>query len=137
MKRRSIYFTVKRSKLIPMLQVLDLPEPLVSVGIRPTTTIAPQALMFMNNPNVRVMARSFADRLMKLPGSSSTSERIEYAYLASLSRQPTVAEVAEANTFLDNQITSYVADQAKTPTAQALTDFCQILFSLNEFLYLE
>ncbi|MCH2126334.1 MAG: PSD1 and planctomycete cytochrome C domain-containing protein [Pirellulaceae bacterium] len=137
MKRRSIYFTVKRSKLIPMLQVLDLPEPLVSVGVRPTTTIAPQALMFMNNPNVRAMARSFADRLMELPATSSTTERIEHAYLASLSRHPTVAEVAEANTFLDNQVASYVADQAKNPNAQALTDFCQILFSLNEFLYLE
>src|SRR5262249_38315134 len=43
-KRRSIYFTVKRSKLIPMMQVFDAPEALVSLGERPTTTIAPQAL---------------------------------------------------------------------------------------------
>ncbi len=45
MRRRSIYFTVKRSKLVPMLQVFDVPEPLVSQGQRPTTTVAPQALL--------------------------------------------------------------------------------------------
>ena len=33
--RRSIYFTIKRSKLIPMMQLFDQPEPLVSVGDRP------------------------------------------------------------------------------------------------------
>src|SRR5262249_51084247 len=48
-RRRSIYFTVKRSKLIPMLQVFDAPEALVSLGERPATTIAPQALLLMNN----------------------------------------------------------------------------------------
>ncbi|HTN76193.1 MAG TPA: PSD1 and planctomycete cytochrome C domain-containing protein, partial [Pirellulaceae bacterium] len=37
-KRRSIYFTVKRSRLIPMMTLFDSPEPLVSVGSRPATT---------------------------------------------------------------------------------------------------
>ena len=32
MRRRSIYFMIKRSKLIPFLQVFDTPEPLASVG---------------------------------------------------------------------------------------------------------
>ena len=36
--RRSIYFMIKRSKLIPMLVIFDTPEPLVSVGRRPATT---------------------------------------------------------------------------------------------------
>ena len=52
-RRRSIYFTVKRSKLMPMMVVFDAPEALVGVGERPTTTIAPQALLLMNNPQVR------------------------------------------------------------------------------------
>ena len=56
MRRRSIYFMIKRSKLIPFLQVFDTPEPLASVGQRPSTTIAPQALIFMNNPRVREYA---------------------------------------------------------------------------------
>jgi len=32
MSRRSIYFFIKRSKLIPMMMVFDAPEPLVSQG---------------------------------------------------------------------------------------------------------
>ena len=51
--RRSIYFMIKRSKLVPMMQLFDQPEPLVSVGDRPSTTIAPQALAFINSPHVR------------------------------------------------------------------------------------
>ena len=38
-------FMIKRSKLVPMMQLFDQPEPLVSVGNRPSTTIAPQALL--------------------------------------------------------------------------------------------
>ncbi|MEM7559178.1 MAG: PSD1 and planctomycete cytochrome C domain-containing protein [Planctomycetota bacterium] len=47
--RRSIYFMIKRSRLVPMMQIFDQPEPLSSQGSRPSTTIAPQALLFMNN----------------------------------------------------------------------------------------
>ena len=42
-KRRSVYFFIKRSKLIPTMQLFDAPEPLVSQGRRLSTTIAPQA----------------------------------------------------------------------------------------------
>ncbi len=59
-KRRSIYFMVKRSRLVPMMQLFDSPEPLVSVGERPSTTIAPQALHFLNNPHVRTWSTTFA-----------------------------------------------------------------------------
>ncbi|HAW98838.1 MAG TPA: hypothetical protein DCX67_09910, partial [Opitutae bacterium] len=48
-RRRSVYFMIKRSKLIPTMQLFDAPEPLVSQGHRASTTIAPQALMFMNS----------------------------------------------------------------------------------------
>ena len=63
-RRRSIYFTVKRSELVPMMQVFDAPEALTSMGDRPSTTIAPQALLLLNNPNVRADARAFAARLL-------------------------------------------------------------------------
>ena len=62
-RRRSIYFTVKRSRLIPAMQAFDAPEPLVSQGTRPTTTVAPQALMLMNSPQVRSWAAAFRQTL--------------------------------------------------------------------------
>ena len=57
-RRRSIYFMIKRSKLIPVMQLFDAPEPLVSQGRRMNTTIAPQALMLMNSPSTCAMQRT-------------------------------------------------------------------------------
>src|SRR5581483_3216167 len=59
-KRRSIYFFVKRSKLIPTMVLFDAPEPLQGIEQRTTTTIAPQALLLMNNKLVRDCAEHFA-----------------------------------------------------------------------------
>jgi Protein of unknown function (DUF1549)/Protein of unknown function (DUF1553)/Planctomycete cytochrome C len=135
-KRRSIYFTIKRSKLIPMMQLFDQPEPLVSVGNRPSTTIAPQALAFMNSPHVRGSAMSFANKLMPSM-QQSFSEAVTLGYLSTLGRTPDALETAAATEFLTAQVQSY-ADQ-NLPNAQqlALADFCQVLFGLNEFVYVD
>src|SRR5262249_26440286 len=66
-RRRSIYFTVKRSRMIAALQAFDAPEPLVSQGARPTTTVAPQALWLMNSSHVRAWAGAFAKRFCPVP----------------------------------------------------------------------
>ena len=50
-------FMIKRSKLIPVMQLFDTPEPLVRQGRRMNTTIAPQALMLMNGPSAGGMRR--------------------------------------------------------------------------------
>lgn len=139
-KRRSIYFMVKRSKLIPMMQLFDAPEPTVSIGGRASTTIAPQALLFLNNPHVRGYARSFAARCTAGVSPASTSaDFVARAYNLALGRQPGSMELSDGVSFINAQLESYRAE--KKPEAQArelaLTDFCQVLFSLNEFVYVE
>jgi len=62
-KRRSIYFTVKRSLLNPMLNLYDAPENLKSAGHRNSTTTAPQALLLINSPYIRELAQAFASRI--------------------------------------------------------------------------
>ncbi|MDB4671428.1 PSD1 and planctomycete cytochrome C domain-containing protein [Pirellulaceae bacterium] len=62
-KRRSIYFTVKRSLLNPMLNLYDAPETLTSAGRRNSTTTAPQALLLINSPYIRTLAQAFAARV--------------------------------------------------------------------------
>src|SRR3954471_11630162 len=84
MKRRSIYFFVKRSKLIPLMTLFDAPEPLSSMGQRVSTTIAPQALALMNNPQVREWAKGFANRLKGKP----MRDAVKTAYEMALGRQP-------------------------------------------------
>jgi cytochrome c553 len=135
-KRRSIYFMVKRSKLIPMMTLFDAPEPLVSVGGRPSTTIAPQALLFMNNPHVRGYAHNFAKKLA-VPPDAPLADVVRRGYLAAVARVPTDDELKDNVAFLESQVASYVAEKKPNARELALADFCQVLMSLNEFVYVE
>jgi len=134
--RRSIYLFIKRSQLIPMLQIFDMPEPLVSQGSRPSTTIAPQALLFMNNPNVVKWAGDFAALLESSVGDD-VDAAIELGFRRALCRSATPQEIATNREFIAAQAAVYQAADKPNATTLALADFCQILFSLNEFAYIE
>ncbi|MEM7012707.1 MAG: DUF1549 and DUF1553 domain-containing protein, partial [Verrucomicrobiota bacterium] len=128
--RRSIYFMIKRSKLIPMMQIFDQPEPLVSQGGRPATTIAPQALLFMNNPHVV----AWANALAAIVDEENLDASIREIYQRTLGREPAAAELATNRAFVDAQMASYEGGNARQ---LALADLCQVVFGLNEFVYLE
>jgi hypothetical protein len=132
--RRSVYLTVKRSQMVPLLQMFDVPEALQSIGERSVTTVPTQSLAFMNSPFVRGAAQKLAQRL-KPAADKSASQAIEQAYLIALSRRPTDAEAQRMQAFLERQADSY----GKTPQAreQALTDVCQVMLCLNEFVYID
>jgi hypothetical protein len=135
-RRRSIYFTVKRSQLVPAMQSFDAPEPLVSQGTRLTTTVAPQALFLMNSPHVRSWAGAFAKRIA--PNSEAPlAGAVARAYSFALNRLPTKSERADAIAFIEQQTTRYVAEGRPDARDLALTDFAQVVFGLNEFIYVE
>ncbi|HVW02271.1 MAG TPA: PSD1 and planctomycete cytochrome C domain-containing protein, partial [Planctomycetaceae bacterium] len=134
--RRSIYFTMKRSQLIGSMVVFDQPEPLVSQGSRPTTTVAPQALLILNGPQVREWARAFADRV-RAENTNEASAQVTRAYRMAVGRNPTDDELRDATAFLAEQTASYAAQSQAEGPVLALTDFCQVLFGLNEFVYEE
>lgn len=133
MRRRSLYFTVKRSRLIPMMMVLDWPEALNSIGNRPTTTVAPQALLFMNSPQARQCAEGLASHAK----STTVVESIGQAYRIALSRPASPTEVDLAAQFIARQATVYHRAEQADPDSAALVDFCQALLSTNEFVYAE
>jgi hypothetical protein len=136
MRRRSIYFFIKRSQLVPILMLFDFPEPNVSVGGRVSTTIAPQALAVMNSPQVRNYARAFAERL-KPEVARGVPSAVKHAYHLALSRKPDSTELKDATKFINKQTESYRAEGKSAPEELALADFCQVLFGLNEFIYVE
>jgi len=127
MNRRSVYFFIKRSQLIPAMMLFDWPEHLVSIGQRPVTTVAPQALMFMNSPQGRRYASAFADRL----GKGTASEIAANAWLLAFGRQPSAAELDAATQFLT------APDPSNPPTRETVVNFCQTLCSMNEFIYVD
>ena len=130
MKRRSIYFMIKRSKLIPSMQLFDSPEPLVSQGSRPATIIAPQALHFMNNGQVRESATALAKQLEQ---AADTAAAVTLGYQTVLGRAPTAKEQKSITAFIEAQEKSYPNNGRQL----ALADFAQVLFGLNEFIYVQ
>lgn len=134
MRRRSIYFFIKRSGLIPMMMLFDWPEHLVSIGQRQTTTVAPQALMFMNSPQGRNYAEAFAQRIASAGGDAAS---VRLAYQLALSRDPSGDELKVAADFIEGA-RSLRREQGQTEVdAAAMADFCQLLFGLNEFIYVD
>lgn len=135
-RRRSIYFTVKRSKLIPMLQVFDCPDGLSGIGERQATTIAPQALLLLNNPQVRAASKGLAQQVA--PNAETTLEAaITQAYEIAMSRPPVADELQAEIAFINQQTASHQQAGHSDPRQLAIADFCQILLCLNEFVYVD
>jgi mono/diheme cytochrome c family protein len=135
-RRRSIYFTVKRSKLVPMMQVFDAPDALSSIGERSSTTVAPQALLLLNNPNSRSYAKAFAKRIVP-EAATDVGAALRAGYVIAVARPPTADELADGLAFVAAQSASYQAAGKPDARDLALADFCQVLLCLNEFVYVE
>ncbi len=136
MKRRSIYFMIKRSKLVPMLTVFDAPDATTGIDQRPCTTVAPQALTVMNSPNVRAYAESLARRIAP-DNSTDISTAVRAGFAIALGRPPRDSELAQAFKFINDQTQSYTNTGAVSPRETAIADFAQVLLGLNEFVYVE
>jgi hypothetical protein len=135
-KRRSIYFFVKRSKLVPSMVLFDAPDALGGMDKRPTTTVAPQALMILNSDVVRGYAEAFARRIA--PGEDETlAEAVRSGYRRALARPPTEKELERSLAFLQQQIASYRDEGRADARELALADFCQVLMGVNEFIYID
>lgn len=135
MRRRSIYFTVKRSKLIPMVQLFDGPDTLTSLGRRAQTTTAPQALFFMNDTHLRQCAVALGERVST--DHSDFAEIVDELYGFILSRSPSNEEREKGSTFIANAMTLHDNVAPKRKRILAVADFAQVLFGLNEAIYME
>jgi hypothetical protein len=130
--RRSVYLTVKRSRLLRMLQAFDSPEPIQSVGERSQTTATTQALLMMNSRLVRQQAEKLA-RVVLPASAAEVPQSVEQAYRVVLGRSPTDAERQRMTDFILRAAGNQGAKGLETATA----DFCQALLCLNEFLYID
>jgi hypothetical protein len=139
-RRRSIYLFHKRVVPYPLLQAFDKPDAQQSCGRRDNTTVAPQALALLNDPFVRSVSLDFADRLIKEAGAEPV-KWVEQSYSSALAREPSDKERAAALAFIKSQLEARKMRDAKAGDdeirRQALADFCQAVFSLNEFLYVD
>jgi hypothetical protein len=136
-KRRSIYLTVKRNQRIPILQSFDAPDALQGVGRRPTTTVAPQALLMMNNPHVHTYAQAFARRI-HAASDQELDNVIQAGFITALARPADSQELQQMAEFLTQQTAAYKeSGYGAESRLRAIKDFCQLLICSNEFIYVE
>lgn len=119
--RRSLYVYSKRSIRYPLFETFDQPNLINSCERRNRSTIAPQALLMMNNNFVIFEAGKFAERLRAEAGND-VDRQVERAYRLALGRVPTEFERTRSIDFIRT-------------TPNGLAEFSQLIFNLNEFIY--
>ncbi len=134
--RRSLYLPIVRNNLYNVLGLLDYPDPAVSSGDRPTTTVAPQALLMMNSPLVIEAAAALEQRLTSVAGTEDDA-RLDLLYLVAYSRLPSDEERAENITFLETLASKLEPDNDSDNDVRrhAWSCLCQIVLASNEFVY--
>ena len=132
--RRSIYLTVKRGQLIPILQLFDAPDAMQGVGKRNESTVAPQALAMLNSPFIRELAGGFAKRV-RPDTKTSLDTAVTTAYRLALARTPDSSEREAMLAFIKTQTESRKG-QANAEEL-AVRDFCHLLLCSNEFIYVD
>ena len=130
--RRTIYVFIKRSLIMPMLDVLDLCDTARSAAKRMNTSVAPQALTLFNGDFVNQQARYLASRLRMEVGPDRASQ-IKLAYRLAIAREPSAEELRDMLTFLEKE----EAAAADNAPLQALQQLARVIFNLNEFVYVD
>src|SRR5262249_10571466 len=90
---RTVYLPVLRSLVPAVYGTFDFPDPCSIAGKRAITTVAPQALFFLNSDFVSKCARDTADVIAK---AGSDSQRVRQTYRVLLGRTPTSEEEQDA-----------------------------------------
>ena len=145
--RRGIYILSRRNFTYPMLQAFDNPDNAVSCPERDVTTVAPQALWFLNNRVIFQQALELASRLVKERGEDPAAW-VERAWQLALARAPSPGEKRQGLALIESLTSSSAQTKPLENTgpvlatlgperAAALAKFCLTVFNLSEFSYVD
>jgi Protein of unknown function (DUF1553)/Protein of unknown function (DUF1549)/Planctomycete cytochrome C len=135
-RRRSVYMFHKRLIPYPLFQAFDRPDLMVGCARRQNTTVAPQALAILNDRFVRSCAGDVAKRLIDECGDDDRNvveELFQYAF----SRSPLEYESEVSVAFIQSQTKAREQLDESSARWEAITDYCQSVIGLNEFLYVD
>ncbi|MBS0265335.1 MAG: DUF1553 domain-containing protein [Planctomycetes bacterium] len=140
--RRTVYAYVKRSLVVPMLEVLDLCDTTKSSARRQITSVAPQALTLFNGRFVNEQAEHLARRVEREAGTDPAGQ-VARAWQLALARSPSNTEQQTMQAYLQSEAAKRLAEATAAvkplPEAearhQALVQLCRVIFNLNEFAY--
>lgn len=147
--RRSVYVQVRRSMPLGVMEPFDIATMSPNCECRTSSTVAPQALLMMNNDLIVRLSERFAQRVISEAGDDSTAQ-VRHAWRLAFGTEGDDHLVKEAVAFLDSQRQNFSGPMevpaakppaaptpALTPNQQALSLLCQALLSSNQFLYVE
>jgi len=127
--RRSVYLTIRRNSLNPLITTFDGPKPFTTVGRRDATNVPAQSLTLLNDGFVIDAAKQWASRL---DPKQADAAKVDALFVQALARPATTAEHAAAARYL----VDLKATHAGKP-AIVWADFAQSVLNLKEFLYLK
>ncbi len=134
--RRSLYTSVRRNFLPPMMLAFDTPQPFNSVGRRNVSNVPAQALIMMNDPFVVEQSKVWARRLLQNKELSS-EERIDQIYQSAFSRSPTSRELSDALAFLEEQISEHgLSNEKGFADERVWADLCHVMMNVKEFIFI-
>ena len=130
---RTVYLPVIRSGTFDVLQAFDFGDPAVIQGQRSSTVGAAQALFMMNHDLVTKASGRLAKRADGNPNLIAASHQL---YADILRREPSEREAARSVAFVQNALGQAEAAPAKA-TEQAWQSLARVLFSSNEFMFVD
>jgi len=135
-RNRSVYLPIIRTRVPDVLELFDFADPSLVMGARETTTVPSQALYLMNSEFVLQQSEQMARSLIQNEAIPKGKKGIAAFYLV-YSRPPTPEEVRKASVFYQRfvELAKEDTDNPNEAAFQALTNFCQSLFSSADFLY--
>jgi len=132
--RRSLYVQVRRSLKLSFLDAFDAPTMEPNCTKRPVSTVAPQALIFMNNLFVVDQSKDMAAKLQKL-ATDDLDAQLAIGWEHAFGQTATDSELSRSRKFVHQQTALFKERKDKTPELTALANFCQALMSANRFVY--
>lgn len=129
--RRSVYIHIKRSLAVPLLANFDAADTDFTCPVRFTTTQPTQALGMLNGDFVGSVAQDLAEFSRRRAGED-VREQVRRVLRRATHRDPSDQEIAWGTELIEKLQTQFGHSQA-----DALKQFCVVVLSLNEFIYLD
>ena len=136
--RRSVYLFARRVYPLKFLEIFDAPIMPVNCTQRMNSATVLQSLALLNSEFLFAQADRMSSRVVKCAGPE-ISDQVTCAFQLAFARPPTENELAKSIAFLNEQERGYASmeNRAEKARQMALADFCHMLLSSNEFLYME
>jgi hypothetical protein len=132
-RQRSVYLPVVRNNLYDVFQLFDFTDATVMNGDRATSTVASQALFWMNSDLVVDAADTLATRVLT-SSAPSNAEGVQSLYLTLFGRPATAVEIDRDLRF----IAEFTATENAAATGagqEAWAALCRVLLASNEFVF--